>query len=77
MYWVNITTLLMPLFVMSIVAKKIIPKKTVYKDITYTQALGLSASYQGGIIVWVAFWAFYGQGFGGFILCSLWQCGYI
>ena len=31
---------------------------------TYLQALALSASYQGGIIAWVAFWAFYGQGFG-------------
>ncbi|MFT6406135.1 MAG: hypothetical protein ACJA2U_002497, partial [Marinomonas primoryensis] len=24
----------------------------------------LSLTYQGGIVAWVAFWAFYGQGFG-------------
>lgn len=35
-----------------------------YKDIKYSQALKLSATYQGGIISWVAFWAFYGQGLG-------------
>ena len=26
--------------------------------------LKLSATYQAGIVTWVAFWAFYGQGFG-------------
>ena len=30
----------------------------------YWQALALSTAYQGGIVAWVAFWAFYGQGFG-------------
>ena len=33
-------------------------------DIRYGQALKLSVAYQGGIVVWVAFWAFYGQGVG-------------
>lgn len=60
----NITTLLMPLFAMSYLAKKVIPANIAYKDITYTQALKLSLAYQGGIVTWVAFWAFYGQGFG-------------
>ena len=41
-----------------------IPKNIAYKDISYLQALKLSTAYQGGIVVWVAFWAFYGQGFG-------------
>ena len=27
-----------------------------------TGTLALSAAYQGGIVAWVAFWAFYGQG---------------
>ncbi len=63
MYWLNVTTLIMPLFAMSLLAKKLIPENTAYKDISYAQALGLSVSYQGGIITWVAFWAFYGQGF--------------
>jgi hypothetical protein len=33
-------------------------------DLAYRQALTLSTAYQGGIVTWVAFWAFYGQGFG-------------
>ena len=49
---------------MSALAKQIIPENTAYKDIQYRQALALSTAYQGGIIAWVAFWAFYGQGFG-------------
>ncbi len=63
-YGINITTLLVPLFAMSILAKKIIPENIAYKDIKYIQALKLSTAYQGGIVAWVAFWAFYGQGFG-------------
>ena len=62
-YSVNITTLLVPLFVMAAASKKIIPSNTAYKDIHYSQALKLSFMYQGGIIAWVAFWAIYGQGF--------------
>ncbi|MBV1864797.1 MAG: energy-coupling factor ABC transporter permease [Rhodobacteraceae bacterium] len=63
-YGINLTTLLVPLFAMGVLAKKIIPAKTAYKDIKYSQALKLSTAYQGGIVTWVAFWAFYGQGFG-------------
>jgi len=62
-YGMNVTTLLVPLYAMSLLARKIIPAKTAYKDVKYTQALALSTSYQGGIVVWVAFWAFYGHGF--------------
>ncbi len=63
-YGINLTTLLVPLFAMSALAKQIIPENTAYKDIQYRHALALSTAYQGGIIAWVAFWAFYGQGFG-------------
>ncbi len=63
-FGMNITTLLAPMFAMSYLAKLVIPQKTAYKDISYLQALKLSTTYQGGIVVWVAFWAFYGQGFG-------------
>lgn len=63
MYFVNISTLLFPLFAVSLLAKKIIPEKTAYKDIKYTQALQLSVVFQAGIVGWVMFWAFYGQGF--------------
>jgi len=63
-YGINLTTLLIPLFAMSALANKVIPENTAYKDIKYGHALALSTAYQGGIIAWVAFWAFYGQGFG-------------
>ena len=63
-YGINVTTLLVPLFATSLLAKKIIPAATPYVDIRYGQALKLSIAYQGGIVVWVAFWAFYGQGVG-------------
>lgn len=63
-YGANVTTLLMPLFAMSYLARKIIPANVAYKDIAYKDALKLSLAYQGGIVTWVAFWALYGQGFG-------------
>lgn len=63
-YAINTTTLLAPLFAMSVLAKKVIPERTAYVDLSYIQALKLSAAYQSGIIAWVAFWAFYGRGFG-------------
>lgn len=62
-YGMNVTTLLAPLFAMSLLAKKIIPKNIAYKDIKYSQALKLSIAYQGGIVAWVCFWALYGRGF--------------
>lgn len=63
-YGVNVTTLLMPLFAMMYLAKKVIPENIAYKDIAYKDALKLSLVYQGGIVSWVAFWALFGQGFG-------------
>lgn len=63
-YGLNVTTLLVPLWGMSLLAKRIIPRDTPYVNVTYLQALSLSTAYQGGIIAWVAFWAFYGRGFG-------------
>lgn len=64
MYFVNVTTLLVPLWAVSELAKRIIPQGTTYVDLSYGQALALSTTYQAGIVAWVAFWAFYGQGFG-------------
>lgn len=58
----NLTTLLVPLFITQALARKVIPAGTAYVDITYRQALRLSLSYQGGIVAWVAFWALFGQG---------------
>lgn len=62
-YGMNVTTLLVPLFAVHMLAKRIIPARTAYKDVSYAQALKLSTAYQGGIVAWVAFWAFYGGGF--------------
>ena len=74
-YGMNVTTLLMPLFAMSYLAKKIIPDNIAYKDIKYTDALKLSVIFQGGIVTWVAFWALYGQGFGIENLTSVFSFG--
>jgi len=63
-YGMNVTTLLVPLYAMSMIARRIIPAGTAYKDVSYKQALALSTSYQGGIVMWVGFWALYGHGFG-------------
>ena len=63
-YFINTTTLLVPLFAVSALAKRIIAPDTAYVDLSYTQALKLSTTYQAGVVAWVAFWAFYGQGFG-------------
>jgi hypothetical protein len=35
-----------------------------YVDLSYQQAFKLSVAYQGGIVVWVGFWALYGRGTG-------------
>ena len=62
-YGINVTTLLMPLFAMAYLANRIISKNIAYKDIKYIDTLKLSLFYQGGVVSWVAFWVFYGQGF--------------
>ncbi|HHH9558912.1 TPA: energy-coupling factor ABC transporter permease [Pseudomonas aeruginosa] len=62
-YGMNVTTLLVPLWGISLLAKRIIPARTAYVDTRYKQALALSTAYQGGIVAWVAFWALYGHGF--------------
>lgn len=62
-YGMNLTTLLVPLFAVSALAKRIIAPNTAYVDLSYAQALKLSTVYQGGVVAWVAFWAVYGAGF--------------
>jgi len=63
-YGINVTTLLASMFILNMAAKKVIPKGVAYKDISYSQLLKLSVIWEGAIVSWVAFWAFYGQGFG-------------
>lgn len=63
-YGMNVTTLLVPLWAVSELAKRVIAPKTAYVDLSYGQAFALSTAFQGGTVAWVAFWSFYGQGFG-------------
>ncbi|WP_039019533.1 energy-coupling factor ABC transporter permease [Halocynthiibacter namhaensis] len=70
-YGINLTTLLVPLFALQALAKRVIAPNTAYVDLKYTQALALSTAYQGGVVAWVAFWAFYGQGFGANTMASV------
>lgn len=74
-YGMNVTTLLVPLFGLQLLAAKLIPPKMAYVDLSYRQALALSTAYQGGIVAWVAFWAIYGQGFGAANLASVGSFG--
>jgi ABC-type Co2+ transport system permease subunit len=62
-YGMNTTTLLVPLFALEPLARRIVPKATAYVDLDYAQVLRLSLAYQGGIVAWVAFWAVWGLGF--------------
>lgn len=62
-YGMNVTTLLVPLFALSALARRIIAPDTPYVELQYRQALALSTAYQAGIVAWVAFWALYGRGF--------------
>lgn len=70
-YGMNITTLLVPLFAVQALARRIIAPNTAYVDLTYGQTLALSTAYQAGIVSWVAFWAFYGQGVSATTLASV------
>jgi ABC-type Co2+ transport system permease subunit len=63
-YGINVTTLLASMFILNVAVKKIIPAGTAYKDISYAQMFKMSVVWEGAIVSWVAFWAFYGQGFG-------------
>lgn len=74
-YGMNVTTLLVPLFALSTLANRIIKPDTPYVELTYRQALALSTAYQAGIVTWVAFWAFYGQGFSAGNLLSVFSFG--
>ena len=72
MYFVNLTTLLVPLFAMTALARHVVPSAKAYVDLEYSEVLELSAMYQGGVVAWVAFWVFYGQGVGAETFQSVW-----
>lgn len=75
MFFVNVTTLLVPLFAISALAERIIPKDKAFVDLDYATVLKMSGIYQGGVVAWVAFWAFYGQGVGAETFQSVWTFG--
>lgn len=70
-FGMNLTTLLVPLFALHEVAKRMIAPGTAYVDLTYKQVLALSSIYQAGVVAWVAFWAIYGAGFGAANLAAI------
>jgi hypothetical protein len=70
-YGMNVTTLLVPFFGIKMVADRIIAPGTAYADVSYKQALALSTTYQAGVVLWVAFWVVFGQGFGAESLASI------
>lgn len=74
-YFANVTTLIVPLVAIKYLADKLIKPDTAYVDIKYKDALALSTAYQGGVVLWVAFWAFYGQGFGAATTTSVFAFG--
>ncbi len=63
-YGINVTTLLASMLILHAAARRIIPAQMAYRDIGYLQLLKLSVVWEGAIVGWVMFWAFYGQGFG-------------
>jgi ABC-type Co2+ transport system permease subunit len=75
MYLVNVTTLVVPLFLIAAVARRTIPRDKAYVDLGYGEVLRLSLAYQGGVVAWVAFWALYGQGFGAANLAAIGSFG--
>ncbi|MFZ1467558.1 MAG: energy-coupling factor ABC transporter permease [Paracoccaceae bacterium] len=71
MYFVNVTTLLFPLFAINLLARRVIPENMAYVDLSYGHVLKMSVAFQGGVVLWVAFWALYGQGVGAENLASI------
>ena len=74
-YGINVTTLLASILFLNYASKKIIPKNIAYKDISYQQMFKMSLIWEGAIVSWVAFWAFYGQGFGSENLANVFSFG--
>ncbi|WP_312589641.1 energy-coupling factor ABC transporter permease [Comamonas terrigena] len=74
-YGMNVTTLLVPLFATAALARRVIPADMAYVDLGYAQTFKLSVAYQGGIVLWVGFWAIYGQGAGAANLADIGRFG--
>ena len=70
-YGMNVTTLLVPLFAVAALARRIVAPGTAYVDLSYAQVLKLSTTFQGGVVAWVAVWTVWGQGFGADTLAAI------
>jgi hypothetical protein len=51
-----------PLFAVRALAARVIVPSTPYVELKYRQALALSTTHYGGVVLFVAFRVFYGQG---------------
>ena len=74
-YFINVTTLIIPLWVVAALARRVVAIHTPYVELKYLQALVLSVAYQGGVVLLVALWSVYGRGFGADNLAAIWQFG--
>ncbi len=63
-YFINVTTLIIPLWLVSIAAKRLIAHDTPYVSLKFWQVLAMAAIYQGGVITIVTLWSVYGGGLG-------------
>jgi len=61
-YGMNVTTLIGSLTALALVARRIIPARTAYVDLSYGQLLRMSLAFQAVTVSWVAFWVLWGQG---------------
>ena len=61
-YGANVTTLLAPLFALAWLTRRMVAPGRAFVDLGYGEVVRMSLAYQGGIVIWVAFWAIWGQG---------------
>lgn len=61
-FGMNVTTLLASFFATAFIAKRFIPSRYRYVDLSYKDVVKLSLLFQGSIVTWVSFWVILGQG---------------
>jgi hypothetical protein len=61
-YAMNLTTILVPLFALKLLADPMISAKIAFVDLSFSDLLKMSAFFPGGVIAWVGFWVILRQG---------------
>jgi len=61
-YGMNVSTLIGSLAALALVARRIIPARAAYVDLSYGQVVRMSLAFQAVTVGWVAFWVLWGQG---------------